>query len=340
MDDSLVLNEALSIPEKIDYFNQNDKNDYRLIAKKIKEKKIKHIVTVARGTSDCAALFASYVFAKKLGLTTYSLAPSLITLENSIFNFENTLVIIISQSGLSQDLIECEKAARQMGGETLILTNNQNSPMINTANSFFYINVGEEKSVAATKSFVLTLLVIIKLIAFTKSNEILLNNLISLPEFLIQDRLVEWNYEIVNSAISNGFIVSRGVGAALTAEMSLKFKELCQEQIEPFSSAEVMHGPKSLIQNSFKLYTLILNDLSGASINRDTSKIKKNTNLLYEISSKKDENKFFYFSKNNSLELEPIVVMAKFYPWIIKYTIAKGFNPDNPRYLTKVTQTL
>ena len=64
MNNSLVLNEALSIPEKIDYFNQNDKNDYRLIAKKIKEKKIKHIVTVARGTSDCAALFASYVFAK------------------------------------------------------------------------------------------------------------------------------------------------------------------------------------------------------------------------------------------------------------------------------------
>ena len=64
MNNSLVLNEALSIPEKIDYFNQNDKNDYRQIAKKIKEKKIKYIVTVARGTSDCAALFASYYFAK------------------------------------------------------------------------------------------------------------------------------------------------------------------------------------------------------------------------------------------------------------------------------------
>ena len=340
MNNSLVLNEALSIPEKIDYFNQSDKNDYKQIAKKIKEKKIKYIVTVARGTSDCAALFASYVFAKTLGLTTYSLAPSLITLEKSSFNFENTLVIIISQSGLSQDLIECEKAARQMGGETLILTNNYNSPMINTANNFFYINAGEEKSVAATKSFVLTVVVIVKLIAFIKSNEKLLNNLISLPEFLIQDRLQEWNYEIVNSAISSGFIISRGVGVALSAEMSLKFKELCQEQIEPFSSAEVMHGPKSLIQNSFKLYTLVLNDLSGASINSDTRKIKKNTNLLYEISSKKDDNKFFYFSKNNSLELEPIVVMAKFYPWIIKYTIAKGLNPDNPRYLTKVTQTL
>ena len=340
MNNSLVLNEALSIPEKIDYFNQSDKNDYKQIAKKIKEKKIKYIVTVARGTSDCAALFASYVFAKTLGLTTYSLAPSLITLEKSSFNFENTLVIIISQSGLSLDLIECEKAARQMGGETLILTNNYNSPMINTANNFFYINAGEEKSVAATKSFVLTVVVIVKLIAFIKSNEKLLNNLISLPEFLIQDRLQEWNYEIVNSAISSGFIISRGVGVALSAEMSLKFKELCQEQIEPFSSAEVMHGPKSLIQNSFKLYTLVLNDLSGASINSDTRKIKKNTNLLYEISSKIDENKFFYFSKNISLELEPIVVMAKFYPWIIKYTIAKGLNPDNPRYLTKVTQTL
>ena len=95
------------------------------------KKKIKYIVTVARGTSDCAALYASYLFAKKLGLTTYSLPPSIITLENSKFDFSNTLVIVISQSGLSEDLIKCEKTSREMGGETIILSNNLNSPMIN-----------------------------------------------------------------------------------------------------------------------------------------------------------------------------------------------------------------
>ena len=84
---SKVLEEANSIPEKISIFNQSDENPYHFISKKISEKKIKHVVTIARGTSDCVALYASYLFAKTLGLTTYSMPPSIITLENSNFNF-------------------------------------------------------------------------------------------------------------------------------------------------------------------------------------------------------------------------------------------------------------
>ena len=80
MDSSLLLNEALSIPEKINHFIINDKNNYADVSKLINEKKIQYIVTVARGTSDCVALYASYMFAKYLGLPTYSMPPSIITL--------------------------------------------------------------------------------------------------------------------------------------------------------------------------------------------------------------------------------------------------------------------
>ena len=335
---SLVLSESLSIPDKIDYFNENDKNDYLVIAKKIQDKEIKHIVTVARGTSDCAALYASYVLAKDLGLTCYSLPPSLITLEKSKFDFSNTLVVIISQSGESNDLIECGRSVKCMGAETLVLTNNDNSNLVDSSDYFFNINAGQEKSIAATKSFVLTLVVIIKLIAIIKFNTKLLNNLKDLPNFLLNNQARSWDHNIIDRSISNGFIVSRGVGVALSAEMSLKFKELCQEQLEPFSIAEVMHGPKSLIQDTFKLFTLVLNDFSGASIDSDIYKIKQNTKLFYEISSKDNLNNFF-FPKNDSIELESIVVMSKFYPLIINYAILKGLDPDNPRYLTKITKT-
>ena len=92
MSTSKVLEEANSIAEKIAIFNQEDENPYHQIKQKISEKNIKHIVTVARGTSDCAALYASYLFAKTLGLTTYSLPPSIITLENSHFDFSNTKI--------------------------------------------------------------------------------------------------------------------------------------------------------------------------------------------------------------------------------------------------------
>jgi len=332
-----VLEEACSIAERIAIFNQKDDNPYHLIAKNISDKKIKHIVTVARGTSDCVALYASYLFAKTLGLTTYSLPPSIITLENSHFDFSNTLVLVISQSGLSKDLIMCEQASRKMGAETMILTNNVNSPIVNNANYFFNINAGEEESVAATKTFALSLLNIIKLIAVVSDNKKIIDNIFQLPDHISKESKDLWDPELIDKNVSNGFIISRGLGYALSTEISIKFKELCQEQIEPFSSAEVMHGPKSLIENSFKLFTLSLNDSSGSSVLKDARELMKITNKVYSITSQSNAN--LSYSSMNHPELDSIIIMSKFYPWIIKYSMYKGLNPDNPRYLTKVTQT-
>ena len=109
--------------------------------------------------------------------------------------------------------------------------------------------------------------------------------------------------------------------------------------IEPFSSAEVMHGPKSLIQNSFKLFILGMNDKSGLTVNQDISELKNYTNLLYQLTSDEKLKSEFYYLSNEILEFDSIILMSKFYPWIIRYTIKKGLNPDAPRYLTKVTQT-
>ena len=112
---SLVLKESLSIPNVIQDFTSNDKNPYKEIANLINQKKIKYVVTVARGTSDCAALYSSYIFAKYLGLPSYSMPPSIVTLEKSKFDFSEALVIVISQSGKSTDLIECEKKITRNG---------------------------------------------------------------------------------------------------------------------------------------------------------------------------------------------------------------------------------
>lgn len=336
MDKSLVLKEALSIPKCINKFINNDSNNYDQISKLIENKKIKFIVTLARGSSDCAALYGSYIFAKYLGLPTYSMPPSIITIEQSKFDFSEALVIIISQSGLSKDLIECAKKSKQMGGINLLISNNDNSPIIDQSDFFFNINAGVEKSVAATKTFVMTLIVLLKLTLNSSNKKI--NSLIKeLSEELIQDKNNQWDSKKVDFSISTGFILGRGVGYALSNEISLKFKELCQEQIEPYSSAEVMHGPKSLLENSFKLFTISINDKSGRTVIKDSNELRKYTNLYYEISF--NRNSTFYYNPFRITELDSIIIMTKFYPWIINYTINKGLDPDNPRYLTKVTQT-
>ena len=336
---SLVLDEALSIPTIIDDFSKVDKNPYENIAKLINQKKIKYVVTIARGTSDCAALYSSYIFAKYLGLPTYSMPPSIITLEQSKFDFSEALVIVISQSGKSADLVECERKSRLMGANTIIITNNFNSPIINEANYFINMYAGEEKSVAATKTFTQTLLVLIKLVFICLGKKNINEDIKKLSEIIVNDSSNEWNTDIIDKSINTGFVIGRGVGFALSNEISLKFKELCQEMIEPFSSAEVMHGPKSLIQNSFKLFLLGMNDKSGQTVNNDVHELKNYTNLVYEMSSNENVKSDFFYPSNKILELDSVILMSKFYPWIIRYTIKKGLNPDEPRYLTKVTQT-
>ena len=160
-----------------------------------------------------------------------------------------------------------------------------------------------------------------------------------LSDTLLKDANNQWSIDLVDNTVNSGFIIGRGVGFALSNEMSLKFKELCQEMIEPFSSAEVMHGPKSLIQDTFKLFTLSMNDKSGLTVQNDSNEITKYTKLVYNISSAKDQSKNFYFPPDQITEFDSIVIMSKFYPWIVRYTQNKGLDPDKPRYLTKVTQT-
>jgi len=339
VNNSLVLQEALSIPLIIDKFSQIDNNQYQEIANLISQKKIKYVVTVARGTSDCAALYSSYIFAKYLGLPSYSMPPSIITLEKSKFDFSEALIIVITQSGKSSDLIDCEKKSQEMGATTLLVSNNENSPIVNSAHYFFNMFAGEEKSVAATKSFVQTLLILNKLVFSCEGRKDINDNIKKLSESLLIDSNNQWEADIVNNTINTGFILGRGVGFALSNEISLKFKELCQEMIEPFSSAEVMHGPKSLIQDSFKLFTLSMNDLSGLTVQKDSDKISKYTKLVYNISSTHKEGNNFFFPSNQIIEFDSIVIMTKFYPWIVRYAQKKGLDPDKPRYLTKVTQT-
>ena len=339
MVNSLVLDEALSIPTVIDQFSNIDDNPYDSIAQLISQKKIKYVVTIARGTSDCAALYSSYIFAKHLGLPTYSMPPSIITLEQSKFDFSEALVIVISQSGKSTDLVECERKSRLMGAKTVIITNNEDSPIINEANYFLNMFAGEEKSVAATKTFTQTLLVLIKLIFICLGKKNINDDIKKLCDIIVNDSGNEWKTNIIDKYINTGFIIGRGVGFALSNEISLKFKELCQEMIEPFSSAEVMHGPKSLIENSFKLFLLGMNDKSGLTVNKDVNELKNYTNLVYEMSSNENVKSDFFYPSNKIAELDSVILMSKFYPWIIRYTINKGLNPDEPRYLTKVTQT-
>ena len=148
--------------------------------------------------------------------------PSIITLEKSNFNFSEALVIIITQSGKSADLIECEKKSKEMGATTVLISNNENSPITNHSHYFLNMFSGEEKSVAATKSFIQTLLVLIKLVFYCLERKDINDGIKNLSELLMKDSNNQWKTDLVDNTINTGFILGRGVGFALSNEISLK----------------------------------------------------------------------------------------------------------------------
>ena len=336
---SKVYQEAISIPEKIINFLENDNNNYKSISNHLLSKSINNVVTVARGSSDNAALYSSYLITRYTGLPVSSFPPSLITLEKSPINFSKSLIIIISQSGMSNDLIECSKKFKSMGVLTVFISNNQKSPIVNNCDYFLYLNAGKEVGIAATKTFILSLIVILKITSPIK-DEIINNDLFIITNKLSQKENVKWSTKYVKNSNNRGFIISRGVGLAIAQEISLKFMELSQEFIIPYSAAEILHGPRSLIDKKTKIFSVTMRDKSSRSISKDLKKISPLTKYNYQFSTLTKNNNNYYSNISPHMDLDPIVIMAKFYPWIIEYTRAKGLNPDKPRYLSKITKTL
>ena len=335
---SIVFQESLSIPERIKNFINNDRNNYQAVSRLLRSKKITNVITIARGTSDNVALFSSYLITKHFGLPVSSLPPSLITLEKSNINLSNSIVIIISQSAKSKDLIECGKQVKKMGAISILISNNAQSPIIQHCDHFLYLNAGVELGIAATKTFVLSLIVIIKII-YKNIDDKIDKKINLLSQRLIQDESNNWTISKINRKINTGLIISRGIGLPLAYEISLKFKELTQEFMMPYSSAEVFHGPRSLIDEKTKIFSLTMRDRSSGSIKDDLKKIKRLTPNNYEFSTKFNYKNNFYSSLSPVSYLDPIAIMSKFYPWIIKYAFLKGLDPDKPRYLKKVTDT-
>ena len=335
---SIVFQESLSIPEKIKNFIDNDKNNYQAVSKLLSSKKITNVITIARGSSDNVALFSSYLIAKNFGLPVSSLPPSLITIEKSKIDLSSSIVLIISQSAKSKDLIECGKQVKKMGAIIILISNNNKSPIIKYCNHFLFLNAGVELGIAATKTFVLSLIIIIKIIYKSRDDQID-KKIKLLAQRLISDETASWSISKINRKINTGFIISRGIGLPLAHEISLKFKELTQEFMIPQSSAEIFHGPRSLIDKKTKIFYLTMRDKSSGSVKNDLNRILKLTQNKYEFSTKFYHKYNFYSSISPESYLDPVLIMSKFYPWIIKYAFRKGLDPDKPRYLQKVTDT-
>ena len=297
------------------------------------------IVTCARGSSDHAATYAKYLFETRLGLLTSSAAPSITSIYFAKQQLEGTLYIAISQSGKSPDLLASVEQAKAGGALTLALVNVEDSPLAQLADIVIPLRAGSEKSVAATKSYLATLGAIMHLVSEWGNDDELKKALNSLPQSLAQAWENDWQ-SVVDGLkdARNLFVIGRGIGFGAAQEAALKLKETCGLHAEAFSAAEVKHGPMAIVGEGFPVLLFAQQDKTLAGMD----------SLVEDFRAR--DAKVFVASESISGSLPvvqgahpaiaPMLAVQSFYRMANALSIARGYNPDEPPHLRKVTETM
>lgn len=314
------------------------------IAKAFKQRNITNIVTMARGTSDNAATVFSFVCPLKTGIKVGKYHPSLTTVYDCNVDMKNTCMVVISQSGMSKDTIAVMDKAMKNGALTVAVTNNAQSPIAKNADFHLFMDVEEEKSVAATKTY------IGELFALYMLTEALGGNL-DCDMNKLADRIQEilnLNPEIEKVAkklyTKNNFIIlSRGTMLGTGDECALKLTECCYLFNRSYSSANFMHGPLSLLDDKANVI-LLAPDCECKQEFIDMAKRAKELGANLTVFSDVPEilelaTDKIVMPKANTVEA-PVLYGTAISLLALNIGLAKGLNVDTPRNLNKVTITM
>lgn len=308
---------------------------------------IRSIFIAARGTSDNAALYAKYLWGIHNHLPVMLAAPTMFNQYSSPPQLPGSLVVAISQSGQSPDILEVLYEGKRQGCPTLAITNDPQSPMGVTADFVLDIKAGLEEAVAATKTYTTQLLGIAMLSVMLKSDTARMDELNRLPDLasliLEQDEIIgraALRYRYMQHCV----VLGRGYNYSTAFEWSLKLKELTYVVAEPYSSADFQHGPIAMIAHGFPVMTVAPN---GAVFPDMFS-------VLQRLRDQHDAELIVISNNKAALELatSPIEMPVDTPEWIspiisiipaqlFSYYVAKvkGLDTESPRGLTKVTLT-
>ena len=247
-DTPLMTREARETPERVGALLSSQHARYAELGRRLRAADPPFAVTVGRGSSDHAGLYARYMLETALGLVTASAAPSVVTAYGSKLKVAGALVLALSQSGASPDIVGFVEDARTRGAVTVALVNQADSPLGQAAETALSIEAGEERAVAATKSFLCTAAATALLVAEWAEDRALRAALEGLPRELAGALQADWSAALpVLTRTERLLVVARGRALAVAAEMALKFKEVAGIQAEAFSAAEVLHGPLAVV---------------------------------------------------------------------------------------------
>ncbi len=299
------------------------------------------IVTVARGSSDHAAHFLKIACEIELGLLGASVGPSLSSLYGVTPKAANAVSFSISQSGQSPDIVAMTNALQRGGAMTIALVNTLPSPLADAAEYVIDLASGPERSVAATKSFVCSVVAGLAIIARLSPSPTLGQALDRFPDRLSEALLCDWSGmgRVLQDARSV-FVLGRGPTLAIANEVALKFKETCGVHAEAYSAAEVMHGPVELVEPAFPVLAIAARDGAETSIVASADALAARGASVFATSFLCKNARSLPVPEGGHPLLNALLPIAPYYGLIEALSRRLGRNPDRPERLSKVTETL
>ena len=320
----------------------DNKDAFKSVKNVLVDEKIKSVLILARGTSDNAAHYLKYLIETQIGLPVGLTSPSSVTVYGSELKYSNTLIVAISQSGQSPDLVKFATAAREANAYVIAMTNDDSSPLATIAHSHFSLLAGPELAVAATKSYNAQLLISYLLVAAWTGKIVNGDQIISEAT-----RLVE-TPELVSSAVrevtrdKEVVILGRGFAYPNAREAALKVQETCKISVQGLSTADYLHGPISALTPDTQVFIVAPAHMPTSSITEATTKIRKTSSRIFWIGTggtPEGEDIVLGGSQCDDEIASTIVDAIVLQRFALEFAVASGFDPDAPVGLSKVTLT-
>lgn len=324
--------EATEAPQRIAEQLAANAATVQQVVEQIRQRALKFVYMVGRGSSDHAGVFAKYLIEIEVGLPVAAAAPSIASVYNKSLQLADALVLVISQSGRSPDILAQVEMAKRSGAMVVALVNDITSPLAEQAHYTLPLHVGAEKAVAATKSYLATLSAILQLVSVWSGNQALQQAVQQLPQSL--QAAIELPQQLTAQALENVahlVVLGRGLGYAISREIALKLKEVCGIHAEAFSSAEFLHGPVTLVKNQFAIVDVTIEDESLSAHQSQIEDVRSRGAAIVQLHHR---------GVNADARVLPLLVLQRFYLDVEVVARSRGINPDAPPGLNKVTKTV
>ncbi len=338
---SLMLQETEQAPAVVAEMLAKEQDSFKEIARVFAQKQPSVITTAARGSSDHAATFFKYLTEITTGIPVASIGPSIASVYKTPLRLQNAMHFTVSQSGGSPDIVAMQKAAKDGGALTVAVVNVVDSPLGREADIVLPLHAGVEKSVAATKSYIASVAALCGVTAAISGDASLKAGLEKLPEALANTKAEDYSAAAdilfkANSLYTGG----RGTGLAIAMEAALKAKETANIHAEAFSLAELMHGPMRLVEEGFPIVAFMSEDQSKQSNIQALERLASYGGSVVSLSQFDAMGANLHAASTGNGLIDPLVSIMNYYRMIEAVTRRKGFDPDKPRNLAKVTETI